>query len=83
MIDHTLAFRRYDDLLNPTAIINCEQDFRERLQGLEEKTVKGKLKKFIPSHEITPILKRRDKLVEHIQDMIESRGEGVVLFTFE
>ncbi|MDA2923738.1 hypothetical protein MYX65_03610 [Acidobacteria bacterium AH-259-L09] len=80
MIDHTRSFRTYDDLFNPTTIRFVERNCWEKLQKLDQKTLEVRLKPFLRSREIKAILKRRDKLVEHVQTMIDKRGEGKVLF---
>ncbi|MDA2938194.1 hypothetical protein MYX75_08035 [Acidobacteria bacterium AH-259-A15] len=82
MIDHTRAFRTYSEPLNPTTIRFVERNCWEKLQKLNQKTLDERLKPFLRSREIKAILKRRDKLVEHVQNMIDKRGEGKVLFTF-
>lgn len=81
LIDYTRAFRRSPDLPNPKAIIKCERNFWEKLRGLDEAVVKQRLKKFLRSSEIKALFKRRQKLVEHIQKLIDERGEENVLYT--
>ncbi|MDA2924347.1 hypothetical protein MYX65_06770 [Acidobacteria bacterium AH-259-L09] len=81
MIDHTRAFRTYSEPLNPTTIRFVDRKCWEKLQNLNEDNLKNRLKPFLHPREIKALLKRRDKLVEHIQQMIAKRGEGKVLFT--
>ncbi len=83
MIDHTRAFRRFSDLNNPEALVKCERNLWEKLRTLDDVTVKHRLKKFLRPTEIKALLKRRDKLVEHIQHLIQERGEERVLYTFK
>ncbi len=47
MIDHTRAFRRWKELLNPEQIQFSERALWENLQALEETEVRAKLKKFL------------------------------------
>jgi hypothetical protein len=49
---------------------------------LDEQVVRERLKKFLRSSEIKALMQRRDKLVEHIQKLIQERGDKV-LFTFD
>ncbi|MDA2930409.1 hypothetical protein MYX84_10760 [Acidobacteria bacterium AH-259-O06] len=83
LIDHTRAFRTDWQLRDPTKIWYCERGVWEKLQSLTEEMLKKTLKKFLCVQEIRAILKRRDKLVEHIQKLIEKRGEKSVLWTLD
>ena len=81
LIDHTRAFRREKELRNPGLIVQCGRKLWEKLKSLDEQVVRERLKKFLSSYEIKALLRRRDKLVQHIQKLIEERGENKVLFT--
>ncbi|MFQ5818087.1 MAG: hypothetical protein ACE5H2_09075, partial [Terriglobia bacterium] len=83
MIDHTRAFRRSPDVKTPEAIVQCERNLWEKLRTLDEEVVKQQLKKYLRSSEIKALLKRREKLVNHIQKLIEERGEAGVLYTLK
>lgn len=81
LIDHTRAFRFRRELQDPKGIVQCERKLWEKLQALDEATVRQRLKKYLRSSEMDALLKRRQKLVEHIQKLIQERGEQRVLFT--
>ncbi len=81
LIDHTRAFRREKELRNPKLVVKCGRKLWEKLKSLDEKVVRERLKKFLRSSQIKALLRRRDILVEHIQKLIEERGENKVLFT--
>ncbi len=81
LIDHGRAFRREKELRNPKLIVKCGHKLWEKLKSLDEQVVRERLKKFLRSSEIKALLRRRDILVEHIQKLIEERGENKVLFT--
>jgi len=83
LIDHTRAFRREKELRNPGLVIHCERKFWEKLKSLDEETVRERLKKFLRSSQIKALMRRRDILVEHIQKLIQERGESKVLFVFD
>jgi hypothetical protein len=83
LIDHTRAFRREKELRNPKLIVKCGRKLWEKLKSLDEKVVRERLKKFLRSSQIKALLRRRDILVEHIQKLIQERGESKVLFTFD
>ncbi len=81
LIDHTRAFRLEKELRNPELVVHCDRKLWEKLKSLDEQVVRERLKKFLRSSQIKALLRRRDKLVKHIQKLIEERGENKVLFT--
>ncbi len=83
LIDHGRAFRREKELRNPGLVIHCDRKLWEKLKSLDGETVRERLKKFLRSSQIKALMRRRDKLVEHIQKLIQERGESKVLFTFD
>ena len=83
MIDHTRAFRKFTQLRNPQIIRYCERSVWERLRTLDDDLIKERLAQFLTSREISSLLKRREKLVEHLQGQIAKRGVGAVLWDFK
>lgn len=83
MIDHTRAFRLYTELRDPSRITQCERSLWKKLQTLDEATVKQQLSPYLRSLEIEALMKRRQKLVDYIQKLIQERGEQAVLFVWE
>ncbi len=83
MIDHTRAFRRFPQLRNPQVIRYCERSVWDKLRALDDDLIKERLGQFLTSGEISTLLKRREKLVEHLQCQIATRGEATVLWDFE
>ncbi len=83
LIDHTRAFRREKELRTPELVIHCDRKLWEELKSLDGETLRDRLKKFLRSSQIKALMRRRDKLVEHIQKLIQERGESKVLFTFD
>ncbi len=81
LIDHGRACRREKELRNPKLVAKCGRKLWEKLKSLDGETVRERLKKFLRSSQIKALLRRRDILVEHIQKLIEERGENKVLFT--
>ena len=81
MIDHTRAFRRWKQLLNPDQVQFAERSLWEKLQALDETVVRAKLKDFLKPAEINGLIERKGLLVDHIQKLIDERGEKDVLFT--
>jgi hypothetical protein len=83
MIDHTRAFRRYTDLQEPVTVKRCERQLFEHMKQLEKNTLHSRLNKYLRELEIEAILKRRDKLVAHIEQLIREHGEAAVLYTMD
>jgi len=81
MIDHTRAFRRWKELMNPEQVQFAERSLWEKLQALDETEVRAKLKDFLKPAEINGLIERKGLLVAHIQKLIDERGEKAVLFT--
>ena len=83
LIDHTRAFRLEKELRNPELIVQCGRKLWEKLKSLDRETVRARLKKFLRSSQIKALMRRRDKLVQHIQKLIDKNGESKVLFIFD
>jgi hypothetical protein len=81
MIDHTRAFRRWKELVNPDKVQFAERSLWEKLQTLDETEVREKLKNFMNPAEMNGLIARTSLLVDHIQTLIDDRGQGAVLFT--
>ena len=81
MIDHTRAFRRWKELMNPEQVQFAERSLWEKLQTLDETEVRAKLKNFMNPAEMNGLIERTSLLVDHIQKLIDDRGERDVLFT--
>ncbi len=82
MIDHTRAFRRWKELLNPDKVQFAERSLWVKLQVLDETEVRERLEKFLNPAEMNGLIERTSLLVNHIQKLIDDRGEKAVLFTF-
>ena len=54
--------------------------FWDRLRTLDDDLIKERLAQFLTSREIRGLLKRRQKLLEHLQNQIATRGEATVLW---
>lgn len=80
MIDHTRAFRRQKSLLSPNTIWRIEKNLWDRLQQLDLDAVKKAVSPFVSPAEVRAILKRRDLIVQIIDNLIARRGEQLVVF---
>jgi len=73
MIDHSRAFRRRHDLLDPKILTRCDGELLERMKRLDAASLTN-LNKYLNRMEIQGLLKRRDKIVE----FFEKRGPSVI-----
>jgi len=80
MIDHSRGFQRTRDLRGVEKITWCRADLWERLRALQRAEVDRALDRLVGRYEIDALFERRDKLLAHIQGLIDKYGEGAVLF---
>jgi len=83
MLDHTRCFPRVSDLPEPSEVKRCERSLWKKLQELEEEEVKKRLKPYLRKAELKALLKRHQRLVSHIQELIEQVGEQAVLYSLD
>jgi len=80
LIDHTMAFARTEQLPSPARVRRCERGLWERLNTLSDQELEAAVEPFLPFPERAGLLKRRQVLVDLIQEKIDLVGEGPVLF---
>ena len=80
MIDFSRAFRIWDALQRPDDLTRIDRQLFERLQTLTESSVRQATGSNLTNAEVSGVLKRRDRLVEHFQHRIEALGEQRVLY---
>jgi hypothetical protein len=83
MLDHTRCFPRVSNLPDPSEVNRCEKSLWQNLRGLEEEEVKERLKPYLKKQELKSLLKRRQKLISHIEQLIDQQGEEAVIYTFD
>ncbi len=75
LIDHSRAFT--SSMKMPFPMNKIDKDFYTKLKALDEVTVKTRLGQWLFDGP-KPLLKRRDKIVEHFDKMIARYGEAAV-----
>ena len=80
LIDHTRAFKQSSELFEREKLTGCERSLWSALQGLDEAVIRERLGPYLESREIASLLRRREKLLDHLQGLIEKEGEEAVLF---
>ena len=79
MLDFTRAFRPGDELQRPNDLRQIDRAFFEQLQALTKDGIEARSGAFLRGKEIDAVLKRRDVIVDHLNRLIETRGESLVL----
>lgn len=80
LIDHSRSFLRSDRHMRYLERITaCERRLFERIKTLTKEEL-DEITAPLTGSEVDWILRRRDKVVAHIENLIETRGEGAVLF---
>ena len=80
LIDHTRAFYRGAEAASLGKVIYVEKGFWEALQGLDTASLNEAVGDYLSNSEIEQVLERRDRVVAHVSELIETRGEGAVLY---
>jgi hypothetical protein len=79
LIDHTRSFTLERKLRQPEKILFVEKDILARLKELDKDILNKRLGKYIGPPLIEALLQRRDLLLERFDQLIEERGEKVVI----
>lgn len=75
LIDHSRAFTA--SMTMPFPMNKIDREFYAKLKGLDEATIKERMGKWLFDGP-KPLLKRRDKIIEHFDKMLAQYGEGGV-----
>jgi hypothetical protein len=80
MVDFTRAFRLYYDLKQPQDLVQCSRELLEKLRALDSRQLTAEVGRYLTEPEIRGIMKRRDKIVAHFEQLIAKKGESGVLY---
>lgn len=80
MIDFTRAFRIQPLLGDPNGLPRCDRGLFTRMKELTADGVKQTVKDWLTPAEIDSVLKRRDLLVTHFEQLAAKRGEVAVFY---
>lgn len=81
MIDHTRAFKVFGELQNAEQLgSRCDRGMLEKLRGLDEATLAETMKDVLNPDQIQGLLRRRDAIVAHFDDLLAKKPEILVLF---
>ncbi len=80
MIDFSRAFRTSGELEEPRRLVQCCRKLMEKLRQLEEAQVREATRGHLDKARVQAIMKRRDKIVAHFEQLVAQKGEGAVLY---
>lgn len=81
-IDHTRSFQQDRNLRNPEHITFCERRLFERLRDLSDDEIRDAMLPYLDGRQIGALLRRRERIVERIDELIDDNGEDAVLFSY-
>src|SRR5205814_71266 len=79
-IDFTRGFRLYKSLKDPKDLVMCDRNLLQNLRKLDESEVMDKTQGHLTKSEVKAMMARRDKIVQHFENLIAQKGEGAVLY---
>ena len=79
MIDFTRAFRLWSELKYPADLHQIDRTLLARLRELDPAAVKAATAHCLTPFEAEAVMKRRDLLVAHFDQLIKSKGSGAAL----
>lgn len=82
LIDHSRAFLDRNDLIKGEHKLPVAYDRQivEKLQTLSQEQLEAELGDLLMGGQVEKILERRDELLEHLEELVEKKGAGGVLF---
>ena len=80
MIDFSRAFRLDGKLQRPNDLTRCDRSLFARLQALTRAEITATTEPYLTRQEVDAVLERRDRIVTHLTDLIEEKGEDRVLY---
>ena len=79
-VDFGMAFSPTPELMPSCKISRCSKKLYQNLIKLDNGAVKAALKPYLNDNEIEALLKRKNIIIEKIQQLIKKKGEKSVLF---
>ncbi len=83
MIDFTRAFRLWPELKYPADLSQIDRTLLARLRALDADQVRAATAHCVSPFEASALMKRRDALVTHFDQLVKQKGAGAVLYGAE
>lgn len=81
LIDHTRAFRPQRVLKKADRLVRCDRAVWKGLQDLTIESLTTAVDGTLTKDEIRAVMARRDRIVKHFGEKLETRGEEAILFS--
>ncbi|MGQ9801837.1 MAG: hypothetical protein ACUVRL_09270 [Candidatus Saccharicenans sp.] len=79
-IDFSEAFAPVEELLPDCPIRSCSRNLYDSLKKLDEGAVKSALQSYLDEAELAALLKRKELILNKINELIEEQGEEAIIF---
>jgi hypothetical protein len=79
MIDFSRAFRLNDEI-RPAELQRIDRELLAKAETLTAENVKAAVETYLNSNEIEALIKRRDRIVAHVRNLVAKNGEEKVFF---
>ena len=79
MIDHSRAFQMRRELQHVDEIVWCTRRMWQLLNQVTDDQIRAAIDTYLVSQQMGALVERRGLLVEHIQKLIDERGEAAVI----
>ncbi|MEM1201630.1 MAG: hypothetical protein AAGN66_00225 [Acidobacteriota bacterium] len=80
LVDHTRSFKSSPEFPEGPPVVVCERSMWKHLRGIEETELRDRLRPYLESLELEATVERHRALVNHLEHLIDERGESAVLF---
>lgn len=80
IIDHTRAFRLHTQIATPANLVRIDRKLLARMKELKKEDLAPKLKPWLSTMQIDGLMKRRDAIVRHFENLVKEQGESAVLY---
>lgn len=79
-VDFTRSFRAFKTLQHPDDLVQCDRQLFAKLKALDRSELAARTKGYLTKGEVDAVMARRDKIVEHFQQLIQKDGEDKILY---
>lgn len=79
-IDHSRAFKTQKQLVSEEMMMRFSRSLIERLRGLDREELEAVLGDRLTKAQIKGLLARRDRILDRVDELVELKGEELVLF---
>ncbi|MFC2170163.1 hypothetical protein ACFLRM_06350 [Acidobacteriota bacterium] len=79
-VDFSQAFSTSSEMISGSEISRCSRKLYHNLHKLEYSNVESRLKSYLTDQQIKALLKRKNVILENINQLIKIKGEEAILF---